>query len=130
MKPSKLSLNDWIQDEEDQYKVTHICEDTIIASYDKGAVSLQPENVLPIILTNDHLILNGFKVSKVNKVYYIKDSEENLIYSLFYVPSIKTWFVTYKNAEELCFEIQYVHELQHLLRLTRLVDVADNFKIK
>lgn len=130
MKPSKLSLNDWIQDEEDQYKVTHICEDTIIASYNKGAVSLQPENVLPIVLTNNHLILNGFKVSEVNKVYYICDSENNLIYSLHYIPIVKAWYVTYKNAEELCFEIQYVHELQHLLRLTRLINVADNFKIK
>lgn len=130
MKPSKLSLNDWIQDEEDQYKITHICEDTIIASYDKGAVSLQPENVLPIILTNDHLTLNGFKVSKVNKVYYIKDSKKNPIYSLRYIPIVKIWYVTYREAEELCFEINYVHELQHLLRLTKLIDVADNFKIK
>lgn len=130
MKPSKLSLNDWIQDEEGRYKVTHICEDTVIASYNKGAVSLQPENILPVLLTNDHLTLNGFKVSEVNRVHYIEDSERNLIYSLHYIPIVKSWYVTYKDSEDLCFEIQYVHELQHLLRLTRLIDVADNFKIK
>lgn len=130
MNPSKLSLNDWIQDEDCQYKVAHIYEDTIIASYDKGAVSLQPENVLPIVLTNNHLTLNGFKVSEANKVYYICDSENNLIYSLHYIPIVKVWHIMYKTAEGLYFEIQYVHELQSLLRLTRLIDVADNFKIK
>lgn len=81
------------------------------------------EDIEPIPLTEEILFKNGFeyemeKITSTSNGYYIFRLED------FY---IDIYTHSYGFG---CATINYVHELQHLLRLCGLNDLADNFKIE
>lgn len=72
----------------------------------------------PIPLTEEMLLENCF-------ASYCDNVVEICAIGLILTFDIDRWFASWGNIQ-----IKYVHELQHLLRLCGLSDLADNFKIK
>lgn len=81
------------------------------------------DDIEPIILTEEMLMLNGFEKYPWNNsaVQFVFLDEEALIH-------YGSGIFCYKENTNI--KIKYVHELQHLLRLCGLNDLADNFKIE
>lgn len=79
----------------------------------------------PIPLTEEILLKNGFE--------FFDSSYFNDIVSITFFPSC-IYFICHVYEGEVCDVIErhinYVHELQHLLRLCELTDMANNFKIE
>lgn len=73
----------------------------------------------PIPLTEEILINNGFE--DLGKYFRLQDD-----ILMIHRNCGKLWVIIGTWA----IDIQYIHQLQHLLRLCGLNDLADNFKIK
>ena len=94
--------------------------------------TFREDDVKPLPLTPKILLANGFEIDEEVKRGYV-----------LYLDEGKTWYVTVSlryNDEpritEISFDrcgvvkpIQYVHELQHSLRLVGLNDLAKNLKV-
>lgn len=85
----------------------------------------------PIPLTKEILKANGFSGSKIDKQYVLYDETDCPLFSIvirkknnmrygFWIPV--SWY------GKGCY-LDYIHELQHALRLCSLNELADNFKI-
>lgn len=83
------------------------------------------ENIKPVALTKEMLEKNGFE--------FFDSSYFNDIVSITFFPSC-IYFICHVYKGEVCDVIErhinYVHELQHLLCLCDLCDLANNFKIE
>lgn len=75
----------------------------------------------PIPLTTEILEKNGWYH---DGIFMERRANENIQLSW----TDRCGAVLYKNSYEMC-DCKYVHELQHALRLCRLDDLANNFKI-
>lgn len=80
--------------------------------------NVDSEFVKPIPLTEEILEKNGFKQGEFINDYILDDAT-------FYLVEFNHSYL----YEESDIEINYVHELQHLLRLCGLNELANNFKI-
>lgn len=83
------------------------------------------DDIEPIPLTEEILLKNGFE--------FFDCSYFNDIVSITFLPSC-IYFICHVYKGEVCDVIErhinYVHELQHLLHLCELADMANNFKIE
>lgn len=88
-------------------------------------------DIVPIPLTADILLANGFEKlgSRNSERYKLWKSQEEIIwaeadgkYFLFYIS------MGYGTWDDIM--IEYVHELQHLLRTAGFVDLADDWKLE
>lgn len=79
------------------------------------------EDIEPIPLTAEILEKNGWTK---NSIFMELDADENTQFSW----ANRCGAVLYKNGWHHC-DCEYVHTLQHALRLCGLNDLADNFKI-
>ena len=91
----------------------------------------------PIPITEAMLLDNGFKahpnvVEDCMEYVYIKElgGKEGAFIRVFVTPLGKDYYtVEHHGIGNIDLTIQHVHELQHVLRLIGLTDLADNFKI-
>jgi len=136
MKISELQIGDWVSCLGDPVRVVSLSlkddEPIGIMSPLKTIETFREEDVKPLPLTSKILLANGFEFDEEVKRGYV-----------LYLDEGKTWYVAVSlryNDEprmtEISFErcgvvkpIQYVHELQHALRLVGLNDLARNLKI-
>lgn len=123
MKASELMIGDWVQD------ITPCVIDAIsnedICTYRNvdGYITANPSNLKPIPLTAEILEKNGFERLdagyRLKKAYLIlscSSREDN--------PKVFWLRVSYSECR-----IEYVHQLQHALRVVWRNDIADNFKV-
>lgn len=126
MNIQELMLGDWVLANNTPTKIDALCYEGI----NVGSNLLPQDTILPIILTSDILKVNGF--------YH------NLPYKVTDGLYIETWIYTNKTTE-LSFvlvydslskkyfwngyEIDYVHELQHVLRIGKFNELYNNIKV-
>lgn len=82
-------------------------------------------NVRPIELTPDMLLANGFTQENGKYNHFIQESGTYLR-----IEDMGRLFALNACGSIRNFRVRYVHELQHILRLMDLSELADNFKIK
>lgn len=83
--------------------------------------NIYDEDICPIALTKEFFTNNGFEVSfSDNQVINLYNEEHSLKVN-----------ITDGNKFEVCpiGYMEYVHEFQHLLRMFKLYEYADNLKI-
>ena len=81
------------------------------------------ENIIPIPLTTDILEKNGFEVSSEHARYYFKEEDEKyefVLRKMYYInnPKVQKGWAFY--AFNVLTLVDYVHELQHALKLCRI----------
>lgn len=114
MKVTELMIGDWamVKDYPTIATPTQIRNEHFVRSL----VSFEP-----IPITTEILEKNGFEikrfVSRIWNEYLIEYDYENVLF-------------IHNNESQLHIKCSYVHELQHALRLCRLHELADNFKIE
>lgn len=92
---------------------------------DEDMIGIYARHIEPIHLTEKILKANGFKGSKIFGWIYMNDVHDIKI--TVWLLSGTVEIDTYRD--NLVVHPQYVHELQHALRICGLNDIADNFKI-
>ena len=140
IKTNELMLNDWVyrseiygEDIDSPYPVqlhlienwTHRGKDYVVdvGCDDDDELSINAIN--PIPLTEEILLKNGFvlRAGYLDGNEYILPGEDLYI---FYEKDIKKMSVELGPRD---IDILYVHQLQHLLRMCGLDELADNLKI-
>lgn len=118
MKASELMIDDWveIQDTPRYYKVEGINilakGDACRLTFEDYVVDTWCDRVKPIPLTEEILKPNGLDPISCCDL------------------SMPHWFMSLRSGNHhVEMPFQYVHQLQHALRLCGLNDIADNFKI-
>ena len=99
------------RDENMQWYISFACSATLFRAYEFE----------PITLTSEILEKNGWKETEYWHEY--KDGNTIIQYSLSNI-----WGII-NEIEIEHFKCEYVHQLQHLLRLCGLNELADNFKV-
>ena len=126
-------IGDWLQDNNGfPMYVTAVGKDYVYADFkgNKGDVweyqdrDFRDGTAQPVELTPDMLIANGF--TRENNKYNLTIQETT------YLRIEDMWRLFALNAcgEIRRFRVRYVHELQHILRLMDLSELADNFKLE
>ena len=134
MKCKELQIGDWIQDKDGHpMHITSVGEDYACANFDVfREEDNQPE---PIEITEDILKHNKWKVQGYTLLpsehYYVKDEDGNHL--LWSNGTLSIW-LAYGDANDGVFSdvtvpCKYVHQLQQVLRLVGLTDMANNLKI-
>lgn len=128
MKANEIMIGDWV--EYGQYITTvRSLSDKIVLS---GCVGRLDE-VRPVPITPEILEANGFSMDDEDWFIWEKRSG---IYTLAEVKMYQDDDVWHASifGPEVCeiddLNIRSVHDLQHALRLSGIIDMADNFKIK
>lgn len=131
VKATELMLGDWVS------ALGKNCCITSIDKYD-AKVGTDPEDELfflddiyPIPLTPEILEKNGFcfvKSSRRHSVWNGYWLYKDLELGTCCLDRENNW-PCFFNTDDMNIECEYVHQLQHILRLCKLGDLADNFKI-
>lgn len=127
----ELMVGDWIETLNQNKEVCRVQVNEIqekqVSFYYKNHYYLGAsyDNVKPIALTKEMLLLNGFE--------FFDSSYFNDIVSITFFPSC-IYFICHvykgKGCNIIECHINYVHELQHLLRMGGLTEMSNNFKIE
>lgn len=125
MKATELMIGDWVGKVFDGYR---IIEDYRQVDWIRtGEIGVRYQKVwsigciVPIPLTAEILEKNGFISYQQDRIVIWRND-----YSFAIECDLTTWEYYWANGD---VKINYVHELQHALRLCGLNDLADNFKI-
>lgn len=126
MDSKDLMVGDWVNTNDGFRKVliitpfrvrTNICEH----EFDVDCIT-------PISLTEDILKMNNFEFSPARDLALLKIGD---VMIEVYPSDGLDWLRIYpSNDQRIQLSINYVHELQHALRLCGLNELADNFKIE
>ena len=137
MKPNEVMIGDWVKPNQCKVPTTY----TRVAMIMTDGVYMEEaerrfdfEELHPITVTKEILEANGFIKSgyMCRCCHNLADFDNhaqldyNLKFSTFEIKRMKNREWTAK----IYIDAHYVHELQHLLRVAGLNDMADNFKIK
>ena len=136
MKASELMLNDWVFSDvrkmpwqilqSDVRRMVREYSDVFDLDNDFNAIK-------PIPLTGDILKVNGFTFNNVMQVWecYVGTPGDSIEIDFEHC-EVRGAFDVFFNKDKggSIFELEYVHELQHALRLCGLSELADNFKIE
>lgn len=141
MKARDFMIGDWLQDEHAfPMYVTAVGTDYVYADFEgnKGDVleyqdrDFRDGTAQPVELTPDMLIANGF--TRENNKYRLTIQASS---TLLRIENMDLCFEGMARlfALSVCgsihnFRVRYVHELQHILRLMDLSELADNFKLE
>ena len=119
MKATELMIGDWILYGDKPVKVLQLSENR---KYDW---------VKPIPLTPEILEKNGFG--------FVKSSYRHSVWNGYWIYEDlelgtccldrKNNWPCFFNTDDMNIKCEYVHQLQHVLRICKLGDLADNFKI-
>ena len=126
-------IGDWLQDNNGfPMYVTAVGTDYVYADFEgnKGDVweyqdrDFRDGTAQPVELTPDMLIANGF--TQDNGKYNLTIQETTYLR----IEDMGRLFALNACGEIRRFRVRYVHELQHILRLMDLSELADNFKLE
>ena len=126
MKANELMIGDWVKHSITGKigKVYRICDNEYIAFIDGDTRS---ELVEPIPLTPEILEKNGFNLEEAVEDYYFLyigiDERVSLCNGEEFIDSDNKWDVCIDNEDHCTiatYELTYVHELQHILRLCKI----------
>ena len=129
MKVTELMLGDWVVYDDIPSQVTMTsAEGDVMVLKEGKVVFTNSEQLNPIPLTEELLKVNDFKLS----MYYAIDgrqmyTHEESNFTLYFSRKQNIYNV---SRTDVSVQLQYVHELQHYLRLINLQGLAVNFKIK
>ncbi len=143
MKCQELQIWDWITDGHGlPMQITNVGDDYAYATFegnegDPWEFDDKDGQPQPIEITGDLLKANGWGVCSYNflsnliRYYYVKDEGEN---HLIWERGILTIWSDCKKYNEgvyadIVISCKYVHQLQQVLRLAGMTDLANNFKI-
>ena len=137
MKANEVMIGDWVEPNQCKVPTTYTRVEMIMTDgvhMEEAERQFDFEELHPIHVTKEILEANGFIKSgyMCRCVYNLADFDNhaqldyNLKFSTFEIKRMKNRGWTAK----LYIEAQYVHELQHALRLAGLSDLADNFVIE
>ena len=133
MKPTELQIGDWVLNEEEYIQVTDIYENSGTYYLNDDATSVK--DVSPIPLTPEILELNGFE--QKHDGWLRCEDKANGFQNYIFIPyrhlgDIRECEINYVNIVKANYQyvINYVHDLQHALRLCGLNEFADNFKVE
>ena len=114
MKANELMIGDWVLYGDKSVKILQLSENS---KYDW---------VKPIVLTPEILEKNGFiKVNSQRYDYGYPDTDCYVKVN----PKKNMIHINGRNANSNLYSHSFVHELQHALRICRLDEFADNFKV-
>lgn len=124
MNAKELMIGDWVNHLNNPQRI-------------KGAVDFTfAKDFEPIPLTAEILEKNGFvKVKREWSSYWYLDFDETIHIEITDKKILNVWMDydgnDYDQYSDYCMPVpEYVHELQHALRLCGLTELADNFKIE
>lgn len=126
-------IGDWLQDEHAfPMYVTAVGTDYVYADFEgnNGDVweyqdrDFRDGTARPVELTPDMLLANGFKNNNGRYNLAVKRNNTRLRFE-----DMRYMLVSARGGE-MRFRVLYVHELQQILRLIGLSDIADNFKLE
>ena len=143
MKPTDLMIGDWVCLKDDVQYESPMKVDGILAHNisleGEGFLGDADEIISPIPLTAEILEKNGFKYKTTDwdvvyegphygkynlKKFHVLIGKENITLASYY------GYIGHGDVDAHGFaHINYVHELQHALRLCGLNELADNFKL-
>ena len=139
MKTSEFQFNDWVKYGcgDPQFCAHQIkgLKENIIYFDDYTATSwFSAENAYPIPITKELLEKNGFKENKGGYYVYRTDDEKDSVSYYFSCEPNSSIYVTKDeySEQEATFDVPrpyFIHELQHILRMFGLNELADNFQI-
>ena len=125
MKASQLNVFDWFFIDGEAMQVMPTLIDHVFSNPDQAV------DIVPILLTPDSLLANGFKDFSIrNRVQYKwwKSPEEHI-----WAEVDGMYFKIHTCVAKGTFDdilVEHVHELQHLLRDAGFIDMADELKLE
>ena len=132
MKCKELQIFDWIQDENGfQWQIIGVGDDYAYATFegnegDPWEFDDKDDQLKPIPLTPEILEKNGFiKVNSQRYDYGYPDTDCYVKVN----PKKNMIHVNGRNANSNLYSHSFVHELQRVLRLCGLDELANNFKL-
>lgn len=132
MEAKELMIGDWVllrhthTKEKTAEYVYGIGRDVILYRNEAGVQCVDMNLIEPMPLTEEILLKNGFTLDEEWEEYR---APNKTYFGLEYTVRKESYYITIASYFDPIF-IKYVHELQHLLRLCGLNDLADNFKIE
>ena len=146
MKCQELQIWDWIADNNGfKWQIICVGDDYAYATFegnegDPWEFEDKDDQPQPISLTNDILKKNGWEMesymlppyaSFIPIYYFTKD--EGYTHLELKGNTLKIWFNYEKNNDgmysDIVIPVNYVHQLQQVLRLAGMTDMANNFKV-
>lgn len=141
MKARDFMIGDWLQDEHAfPMYVTAVGTDYVYADFkgNEGDVweyqdrDFRDGTAQPVELTPDMLIVNGF--TRENNKYRLTIQASRTLLRIenmdLCFEGMARLFALSACGKIRDFRVRYVHELQHILRLMDLSELADNFKLE
>ena len=132
MKCKELQIFDWVQDENGfQWQIIGVGDDYAYATFegnegDPWEFDDKDDQLKPIPLTPEILEKNGFiKVNSQRYDYGYPDTDCYVKVN----PKKNMIHVNGRNANSNLYSHSFVHELQRVLRLCGLDELANNFKL-
>ena len=143
MKAKELQIGDWVATEHDfPMQIVNVGEDYAYATFegnegDPWEFDDKHSEPQPIEITDELLNTNGWKLHTFNFLgdtytsFLSKDENRNHLEWRF--RNLSIWFDYEKDNDgvyaDIIFPCKYVHQLQQVLRLAGMTDMANNFKI-
>lgn len=143
MKCKELMVGDWVATEHDfPMQVVNVGDDYAYATFEGNEGDLwefddKDSEPHPIDITNKIIRANRWKershtvVRDIKEYYYLKDYKGNHL--LWSHGMLAIWFDYEKDNDGVYADIvipcKYVHQLQQVLRLAGMTDMANNLKI-
>ena len=139
----ELMVRDWICDEHGfPMQITNVGDDYAYATWegnegDPWEFDDKDEQPQPIEITDELLKANGWEVrsytwfTNLKEYFYVKDEGRNHL--IWKQGRLSIWFDYEKCNDDVYADIiipvKYVHQLQQVLRLAGLTEMANNFKV-
>lgn len=121
MKANELMIGDWVKSKDKPVKINVARLYGMVYHYDSNAT----EEVQPIPLTEEMLLKNGFVFEEIDESFSIWNNEGYNINLFKEINSNEFWLDGFFGS----ITFTHVHEIQHLLRMCGLKEIADNFKV-
>lgn len=142
----ELQFGDWITDNNGfPMQITTVGDDYAYATFegnegDPWEFDDKDDQSQPIEITRELLKTNGWRTESfmaspwngfILTYYFVKDEED--IHLEFKCDTLTIWFNYEKGNDgaiaDISIPIKYVHQLQQVLRIAGMTDLANNFKV-
>ena len=133
MKANELMIGDWFRcTDPTPMKITAIDSWNMVVE-DQEGFKVEVGDLQPIPLTEDILLKNGFE-SYEERYRLITADDAIFVEHIIAETNDFFWFTNKSRVfrqikPSIVCNFNYVHEIQHLLRLCGLTDLADHFKV-
>lgn len=136
MKANELQIGDWVSYKNHVGLVSSLTTNGVCVNFNNSFVGADDSEITPIPLTEKILKANAdggsCSFNEFRSLYHLKN---NGYHQDITIEFDKSWFVPFveitgMGRTTIKVDMQYVHELQHALRLCGLNDLADSFKVE